>query len=125
MFITTANSLTIQEALLDRMEVIELNGYSEEEKLEIAKLHLIPRKMTEAALDDKEFQISDSAIISLIRHYTRESGVRDLDRVIAMVARKVAKDIVQKKAKSVYLDNNIVEYAGVHKFKSNTIEKII
>ena len=123
MFITTANSLNIQEALLDRMEVIELNGYSEEEKLEIAKLHLIPRKMTEAALDDKEFQISDSAIISLIRHYTRESGVRDLDRVIAMVARKVAKDIVQKKAKSVYVDNNVVDYAGVHKFKSNTIEK--
>jgi ATP-dependent Lon protease len=124
MFITTANSFNIQEALLDRMEIIELTGYSEEEKLEIAKKHLLSRKMQEAALSTDEFSITDEAILWLIRSFTRESGVRELDRVLAKVARKVARDIVQKSAKQVKLDiKNIIKYAGNPKFIESETEK--
>lgn len=123
MFITTANSLNIPEALLDRMEVIELNGYAEEEKLEIAKRHLLPKKMKEAALLTKEFAINDNALLSLIRNYTRESGVRELERVIGTVVRKVAKDIVQGVIKKVEIDlDNVEYYAGVPKFKDKERE---
>ncbi|MFL1780991.1 Endopeptidase La [Candidatus Hepatincolaceae symbiont of Richtersius coronifer] len=123
MFITTANSLNIQEALLDRMEIIELSGYSEEEKLEIAKKHLLPKKMKETALNDQEFSINEEAIRSLIRNYTRESGVRELERVIAMVARKAAKEIVQDQVKQVIVTkDNIGDYMGVPKYIDNKRE---
>ncbi|MDR2008731.1 MAG: endopeptidase La [Alphaproteobacteria bacterium] len=124
MFIATANSLNMQEALIDRMEVIQLSGYSEDEKLEIAKRHLIPREMTEAALDESEIKIEDKAILELIRNYTRESGVRKLEEVIASVARKVAMEIVMEKIKSAKITpKNLIDYAGVPKFKDSDVEK--
>jgi ATP-dependent Lon protease len=117
MFITTANSLNIQEALLDRMEVVELSGYSEEDKLEIAKRHVLPRKQKEVAVNDEEFNITDEALLKVIRDYTRESGVRDLDRNLATITRRVAKELVQTKIKKVSVDeNNLVDYAGSSKF---------
>jgi ATP-dependent Lon protease len=124
MFIATANSLNMQEALIDRMEVIQLSGYSEEEKLEIAKRHLIPRDMSEAALTADEITIEDKAILDLIRNYTRESGVRKLEEVIAGVARKVAMEIVLGKIKSAKITAaNLIDYAGVPKFKDSDVEK--
>ena len=123
MFIATANSLNIQEALLDRMEIIELSGYSEDDKLEIAKRHIIPRKLKEVSLDDSEISIDDDVILNVIRNYTRESGVRDLDRNLATIARRVAKDIVQKEAKKVIVNKaNLVKYAGIEKFKYKDAE---
>ncbi len=124
MFIATANSLNMQEALIDRMELIQLNGYSEEEKLEIAKRHLLPRKMEETALSFEEMKISDNAIISLIRDYTRESGVRKLEEIIAGVARKVAKRIVLEEIKSAKItEKNVIDYAGVPKYKDSDREE--
>ena len=124
MFIATANSLQMQEALIDRMEIIQLSGYSEEEKLEIAKRHLLPRKMEETALSSEEMKLDDKAILSLIRNYTRESGVRKLEEVIAGVARKVAKEIVLEKMKSAKItEKNVIDYAGVPKYKDSDREK--
>ncbi|MDR0484798.1 MAG: endopeptidase La [Alphaproteobacteria bacterium] len=124
MFIATANSLNMQEALIDRMEIIQLSGYSEEEKLEIAKRHLVPRKMSEAALSAEEIKIDDKAILEMIRSYTRESGVRKLEEIIAAVARKVAKEIVLEEIKSAKVSQkNLIDYAGVPKFKDSDIEK--
>ncbi len=124
MFITTANSLNMQEALIDRMEIIELNGYSEEEKLEIAKRHLVQKKKTETAMEDHEMSITDDAILNMIRHYTRESGVRKLEEVIATVARKVTKEIVLNKIKSANITTeNLVQYAGIAKYKDHQLEE--
>jgi ATP-dependent Lon protease len=123
MFITTANSLNMQEALIDRMEIIQLSGYSEEEKLEIAKRHLLPRKMEETALSLEEMKMDDKALISLIRNYTRESGVRKLEEIIAGVARKVAKEIVLQRIESAQItEKNVIDYAGVPKFKDSDRE---
>ena len=123
MFITTANSLNIQDALLDRMEIIQLSGYTEDEKLEIAKRHLLPKKMKETNLSNKEFEINDEAILSIIRHYTKESGVRGLEQSLAAVARKVAKDIVQKGTKGIKVNKKIVEnYLGSYKFIDTVAE---
>lgn len=124
MFIATANSLDIQDALLDRMEVIHLTGYSEEEKLAIAEKHLLPKKMVEAALNSKEFNIDNNAILEVIRNYTKESGVRELDRVLARVARRVAKDIVSNKVKKVNVTpKNLVTYADSAPFLFNAMEQ--
>ena len=118
MFITTANSLNIQEALLDRMEIIELSGYTEDEKLSIAKNHLVERKMKEASLSNTEIEITDEAILKVIRNYTRESGVRDLDRFLAKIARKVVKKIIDGETNLLEVnESNVEEYAGILKYR--------
>lgn len=123
MFITTANSLNIQDALLDRMELVELSGYSAEEKLHIAKKHLLPKKLKETSLNAKEFTIEDDAILSVIHNYTRESGVRALEQNLGAIARKVAKDIVQKKFKSTHVTKDIaIQYLGAPRYLDNTVE---
>jgi len=122
MFITTANSLDIPGPLLDRMEIIRLSGYTEDEKIEIAKRHLIPRLVKENGLKEKEITIEESAIQSVIRYYTREAGVRLLEQNMSNLCRKVVKEIlVAEKEKSklklpvVITDKNIDKYLGVKK----------
>ena len=83
MFVTTANTLNIPPALMDRMEIIRIAGYTEDEKIEIAKRHLLPHSMTKHGLDAKEFEVDDSALMELVRRYTREAGVRNLEREIS------------------------------------------
>ena len=118
MFITTANSLDIPHALLDRMEVINLSGYTEEEKLSIAKLHIIPKQMELNGLKPKEIEISDSAIMKIIRNYTVESGVRNLEREIAKICRKVVRKLVSGEAKGTVKvnENNLIDFLGIEKF---------
>jgi ATP-dependent Lon protease len=117
MFIATANSInTIPIPLRDRMEIIRLSGYTENEKLHIAKEHLLPRQRKENGLHINEFTIVDSALLTLIRNYTFEAGVRNLNREISNLARKAAKIIVTKEAKSLHItDKNLSKYAGAHK----------
>ncbi len=117
MFIATANNIAnIPTPLKDRMEIIRLSGYSESEKLQIAKLYLIPKQKKECGLSAKEFKIGDEAILKIIRSYTFEAGVRNLEREIAKIARKIAKKIVLKKTKSVTVNiANIKEFSGVEK----------
>ena len=118
MFVATANSLaSIPIPLRDRMEIIRLPGYTENEKLQIAKKHLIPNQEKENGLSKKEFKVSDEAILELIRKYTFEAGVRNLNREIANLARKIVRKIVSKKLTSVSIDkNNLHDYAGVEKY---------
>ena len=124
MFITTANSLNMPRPLLDRMEVIQLSGYTEEEKQEIAKRHLIPKQLELAGLKADELTFTDAALLKLIRNYTRESGVRQLEREIANIARKVVKEILTKDTKSIEItQNNLHDYAGVQKFNYGVAEK--
>lgn len=117
MFVATANSLSsIPIPLRDRMEIIKLSGYTENEKLQIAKKHLIPKQCKENGLNNKEFSVSDEAILILIRKYTFEAGVRNLNREIANLARKAVKEIITNKAKSVKITpENIAKYAGIAK----------
>ena len=117
MFVATANSLnTIPVPLRDRMEIIKLSGYTENEKLHIAKEHLLDKQRKENGLSKAEFQITDSAILTLIRRYTFEAGVRNLNREISGLARKATKEIVTKKIKSLHItDKNLAQYAGVEK----------
>lgn len=117
MFVATANSLaSIPVPLRDRMEIIKLSGYTENEKLQIAKQHLIKKQLEENGLSDKEFSISDEAILTLIRQYTFEAGVRNLNRELANLARKAAKEIVTKKSKSLHItEKNVQKFAGVAK----------
>jgi ATP-dependent Lon protease len=124
MFVTTANSLNIHPALLDRMEIIRLPGYTEGEKLEISKRHLLPKQLKEHGVRSGELEIADSAILALIRYYTRESGVRNLEREIANLARKAIREISQNKKNEVIIDDtNIAEYAGVPKYRFDEIDK--
>ncbi len=117
MFLTTANTLNIPRPLLDRMEVIRLSGYTEEEKVEIAKRHLVPKVRKDHALSEKEWNISDDALHELIRKYTRESGVRNLEREIAKMARKSIKEMMVKKSKSLTVSmKNLRKFAGVERF---------
>ncbi len=123
MFITTANSLNIHQALLDRMEIIRIPGYTEDEKLEIAKQHLLPKIIKDHGLKPEELNVEESALISLIRHYTREAGVRSLEREIANLARKSVREISLKKKSIVTItDDNIKEYAGVQKYRYGEID---
>ncbi|MBP7709968.1 MAG: endopeptidase La [Rickettsiales bacterium] len=117
MFVATANSLnTIPVPLRDRMEIIKLSGYTENEKLHIAKEHLISKQRKENGLSKDEFKIDDEAILTLIRRYTFEAGVRNLSREISNLARKATKEIVTKKTKSLHITNkNLAKYAGVEK----------
>ncbi|MDR2794333.1 MAG: endopeptidase La [Holosporaceae bacterium] len=119
MFITTANSYKMPEPLLDRLEIIKLSGYTELEKLEIAKRHLVPKEKTENGLKEKEMSISDGAIMLLIRNYTREAGVRNLEREIANISRKVVKELLERESEIKNIDiteENLEKYAGVKKF---------
>jgi len=119
MFVCTSNSMNIPAPLLDRMEVIRIPGYTEDEKLNIAERYLLPKQLKDNGVKDGELQIENSALVSLIRHYTREAGVRSLDRQIAKVIRKVVKAITAKEIKAPVLVNedNLEVYSGVEKFK--------
>jgi ATP-dependent Lon protease len=118
MFITTANSLNMPQPLLDRMEIIRIEGYTEDEKVEIAKRHLLPKTIENHSLREGELIVEDSAIRDLIRYYTRESGVRSLEREMARLARKAVRDIEMKKTTSVTVNgDNLDKFAGVGKFR--------
>jgi ATP-dependent Lon protease len=124
MFIATANSLEIPAPLLDRMEVIRLAGYTEDEKLNIAINYLVPKQIQLNGLKPEEFELTDSALMEIIRYYTREAGVRSLERDIAHVCRKVVKDILSmKQAKKITVSaKNIEKYLGVRKFRYGLAE---
>ena len=123
MFVTTANSLRMPQPLLDRMEIIRIPGYTEDEKVEIAKRHLMSKVSEANGLKADEWSVSDSAIRDLIRYYTREAGVRNLEREIAGLARKSVKEIVSKKAKKVAITHkNLEKFAGVRKFRYGEAE---
>ena len=124
MFITTANTLKMPRPLLDRMEIIQLSGYTEREKVEIAKRHLIPKQLKTAGLKSEELSISDDALLDMIRRYTRESGVRNLEREIANIARKVVKEIQLDNLKSVSITlRNLKKYAGIPKYTFGVAEE--
>ncbi|MDG5748673.1 endopeptidase La [Qipengyuania sp. XHP0207] len=118
MFVTTANSLNLPQPLLDRMEIIRLEGYTEDEKVEIAKRHLLPKQIEEHGLKDDEFALTEDGLRDLIRYYTREAGVRTLERELARLARKSLRKILEGKAESVTITpDNLSDFAGVRKFK--------
>ena len=125
MFVCTANNLqTMPRPLLDRMEIIRISGYTEDEKLQIVKRHLLKKQMEAAGLKKKEFLISDNAIRDLIRFYTREAGVRNLERELANLCRKAIKDILMKgKEKISITPRNLEKYAGVKKHRFGEIEE--
>jgi ATP-dependent Lon protease len=126
MFVTTANTLNIPPALMDRMEIIRIAGYTEQEKLEIAKRHLLPKAMENHGLDKKEFELTDAGIMEVIRRYTREAGVRNLEREINSLARKAIKDIMMSKnvKKRIKATPDVVEkYLGVPKFRHGEIDR--
>ena len=123
MFITTANSLNMPQPLLDRMEVIRIPGYTEDEKVEIAKRHLLAKQTEAHSLKPDEWSITDDALLELIRTYTREAGVRNLERELAGLARKAVKEIVTGKSKRVAITTrNLAKYAGVSKFRYGETE---
>jgi ATP-dependent Lon protease len=123
MFICTANSLNMPQPLLDRMEVIRLSGYTEDEKLEIVKRHMLSKQQKAAGLRRGEFKISDKALRDLIRYYTREAGVRNLEREIANLCRKSIKEILMKGKKSISITPKSLEkYAGVKKYRYGEVE---
>src|SRR5271156_6368554 len=123
MFVTTANSLRIPQPLMDRMEIIRIPGYTEDEKVEIARRHLIPKQMAAHGLKKNEWSISDDAVRDIIRYYTREAGVRNLEREIANLTRKAIKDILMKKTDRVAVTRrNLEKYAGVRKFRFGEAE---
>ncbi len=125
MFVCTANSVAnMPRPLLDRMEIIRISGYTEDEKLEIVKRHLLKKQMEAAGLKKDEFAISDNAIRHLIQYYTREAGVRNLEREIANLCRKAIKEILMKGKGSVAISpRNIGKYAGVKKYRYGEIEE--
>jgi len=118
MFVTTANSLDMPQPLLDRMEIIRLEGYTEDEKLEIAKRHLIPKQMEAHGLKPEELSFTDEGLRAMIRHYTREAGVRTLERELAKVARKSLRQILEQKVERVELTpDNLQEFLGVRRYR--------
>jgi ATP-dependent Lon protease len=123
MFITTANSLNMPQPLLDRMELIRIPGYTEDEKREIAKRHLIPKQRADHGLSEAEWSITDEGLDELIRRYTREAGVRSLEREIARLARKAVRDIETNEQKSIVVTpDNLQHFAGVPKFRHGEID---
>ncbi len=123
MFVTTSNTLNIPPALLDRMEIIRLAGYTEEEKAEIAKRHLVPKSMEHHGLDKKEFEVTADALKVVIENYTREAGVRSLEREINSLARKATKDLMMGKKKKIKVDAELAkQYLGVPKYKHDMAE---
>jgi len=123
MFVTTANTLNIPPALMDRMEIIRLAGYTEDEKVEIAKRHLIPGQQQAHGLEPGELTIDDGALLEIIRRYTREAGVRSLEREIAKLGRKAVKEILTSSKKSVKITTaNLQDFLGVTKFRYGEAE---
>ena len=123
MFVCTANSLNLPQPLLDRMEIIRLEGYTEDEKVEIAQRHLIDKQVKAHGLKKGEFELTEAGLRALIRYYTREAGVRTLEREIARLARKSLRQILEGKAQSVVITpDNLGEFAGVRKFKHGVSE---
>jgi ATP-dependent Lon protease len=124
MFLTTANTLNMPPPLLDRMEIIRLSGYTEDEKVEIAKRHLIPKQVEKHGIKEGEWTISDTGIRAVIRYYTKESGVRNLERELANLVRKAVKDILMDEVKEVKVTKrNVEKYLGVKRFRFGEIEK--
>lgn len=118
MFVTTANSLNMPQPLLDRMEIIRISGYTEDEKVEIAKRHILPKLARDHGLKDGEWIVPDQAIRDLIRYYTREAGVRSLERELGRLARKAVRDMARDKLLSVTIDDErLARYAGVRKYR--------
>ncbi len=123
MFVTTANTLNILPPLLDRMEVIRLAGYTEDEKINIANKFLLPKQIKDNGVKEKEMKLNDDIIKEIIRSYTKESGVRNLEREISKVARKVVKKVVSGEEKEVTINNkNLSDFLGVPKYKSGELE---
>ncbi|WP_303978089.1 endopeptidase La [Dongia mobilis] len=123
MFITTANSLRMAQPLLDRMEIIRIPGYTEDEKVEIAMRHLLPKQIKDHGLKKGEWVLSEDAIRDLVRYYTREAGVRSIEREIANLARKSIKEILMKNLKKITINRrNLGKYAGVRKFRYGEAE---
>jgi ATP-dependent Lon protease len=124
MFITTANTLNIPPPLMDRMEVIRIAGYTEEEKLEIAKRHLLPKAICDHALQPNEFSVTDGALMAVIQTYTREAGVRNFERELMKLARKAVTEILKGNAKKVEVTaENIHDYLGVPRFRHGEAER--
>ena len=118
MFVTTANSLNMSQPLLDRMEIIRIPGYTEDEKLEIAKRHILAKLTKDHGLKPEEFIVPDAAIRDLIRYYTRESGVRSLERELGNLARKTVRDLSRENVLTITIDDErVAKYAGVKKYK--------
>ncbi len=123
MFVTTANTLNILPPLLDRMEVIRLAGYTEDEKINIANKFLLPKQIKDNGVKEKEMYLGDDIIKEIIRSYTKESGVRNLEREISKIARKVVKKVVAGEEKEVKINNkNLSDFLGVPKYKSGELE---
>jgi ATP-dependent Lon protease len=123
MFITTANTLNIPPPLMDRMEIIRIAGYTEDEKVEISRKHLIPHALVKHGLDTKEWSIDDAALLMLIRRYTREAGVRNLEREISTLIRKAVKELTISKKQSVEVTEQVLsDYLGVPKFRYGEVE---
>src|SRR6187455_3336635 len=124
MFVTTANTLNIPAPLMDRMEIIRIAGYTEDEKVEIARKHLIPHAVSKHGLNSKEWAIDDEALLLLIRRYTREAGVRNLERELSTLIRKAVKELIMSQKKSVKVEaNNLTDYLGVPKYRYGEIEE--
>jgi ATP-dependent Lon protease len=124
MFVTTANTLRMPQPLLDRMELIRLPGYTEDEKVEIARRHLIPKQMKAHGLKKTEWSITDDALRDLIRYYTREAGVRNLERELANCARKAVKEISMRRLKKITINRRSLEkFAGVRRFRFGEVEE--
>ncbi|HET6536869.1 MAG TPA: endopeptidase La [Sphingopyxis sp.] len=124
MFVTTANSLNLPQPLLDRMEIIRLEGYTEDEKVEIAKRHLIDKQIEMHGLKKGEFELTEEGLRDLIRYYTREAGVRTLEREIARLARKALRKILEGKATNIVVTpDNLSEFAGIRKFRHGVSDR--
>jgi ATP-dependent Lon protease len=125
MFITTANTLNIPPPLMDRMEIIRIAGYTEDEKLEIARKHLIPHAVVKHGLEPKEWSIDDEALLTLIRRYTREAGVRNLERELSTLIRKAVKELTISKKESVaVIGKNLPDYLSVPKYRYGEVEDV-
>ncbi|WP_242122969.1 endopeptidase La [Sphingobium sp. Sx8-8] len=124
MFVTTANSLNLPQPLLDRMEIIRLEGYTEDEKVEIAQRHLLPKQIDAHGLKEGELEVTEAAVRDLIRYYTREAGVRTLEREVARLARKALRKILEGAYDKVTITpENLADYAGVRKFRHGVGEE--
>jgi ATP-dependent Lon protease len=125
MFITTANTLNIPPPLMDRMEIIRIAGYTEDEKVEIARKHLIPHAIVKHGLGPKEWSVDDEALLTIIRRYTREAGVRNLERELSTLIRKAVKELTISKKESVQVtDKVLADYLGVPKFRYGEVEDV-
>ncbi|PTT79194.1 endopeptidase La, partial [Pseudomonas sp. HMWF010] len=125
MFVTTANSLNMPQPLLDRMEIIRIAGYTEDEKLEIATRHVLPKLIKDHGLKESEFFVPEKAIRDLIRYYTREAGVRSLERELGKLARKAVRDLGREQITSITIDDErLAKYAGVKKYRYGETDEI-